>query len=239
VAKNCLHYNGKATRAALRTRIRKGRIMTDIYSPVPSDEGTTATTTPRGKAEVAREEAGHVAERAADSGQHVAEVAKDEASKVATDVKTQARDLYQEAQADLRDQAAKQQERVASGLRSISDELAEMASNSQTSGTATDLVHRAADRTGSIASWLDARDPGSLLDEVRSFARRRPGAFIAIAAGAGVLAGRLTRSIASDAETTGAQGNPEPGVAPRGTSQPRIPAQPQSPVEPQIMGDLP
>jgi hypothetical protein len=176
--------------------------MTDIYSPVPSDEGNLAATKPRGKVEVAREEAGHVSETAADSGQHVADAAKEEASKVATEVKTQAKDLFQEAQADLRDQAAKQQERVASGLHSIGDELEEMASNSQTSGTATELVQRAASRAENIATWLDDRDPGSLLDEVRSFARRRPGAFIAIAAGAGVLAGRLTRSIASEPEPT-------------------------------------
>ncbi|MDQ1582982.1 MAG: hypothetical protein QOF36_1036 [Microbacteriaceae bacterium] len=227
--------------------------MTNTYSPVPSDEGNVEPTKPRGKADVAREQAGHVAETAADSGQRVAGVAKDEASKVATEVKTQAKDLFQEAQADLRDQAAKQQERVAAGLRSISDELEEMASNSQSSGTATDLVQQAAARTGSIASWLDARDPGSLLDEVRSFARRRPGVFIAIAAAAGVLAGRLTRSIASGAEAasgtgTGTEGSPSPSTprytAPRVTSkpipqEPRITVEQRTPVQSQTIGEQP
>ena len=52
------------------------------------------------------------------------------------------------------------------------------------------LVREAAQRTGSLAEWLNARDPGSVLDEVKSFARRRPGAFIAIAAVAGVAVGR-------------------------------------------------
>ena len=37
-----------------------------------------------------------------------------------------------------------------------------------------------------------------LLDDVRRFAARRPGMFLAIAAGVGVVAGRLTRGLAAD-----------------------------------------
>ena len=40
------------------------------------------------------------------------------------------------------------------------------------------------------------RDPESLLNEVKSYARRRPGMFIGIALVAGVVAGRLTRALA-------------------------------------------
>jgi hypothetical protein len=58
-------------------------------------------------------------------------------------------------------------------------------------------VRQAAERSSAIASWLEARDPGSLLTEVKSFARQRPGAFLMLAAGAGVLAGRLSRSLAA------------------------------------------
>jgi hypothetical protein len=42
-----------------------------------------------------------------------------------------------------------------------------------------------------------------VLDEVRSFARQRPGAFLAIALGAGILAGRLARGLAADPDEIG------------------------------------
>ncbi len=46
-------------------------------------------------------------------------------------------------------------------------------------------------------------DPASLLDEAKSFARQRPGAFLLLAAGAGVLAGRLTRGLSAGGNTPG------------------------------------
>ena len=79
-----------------------------------------------------------------------------------------------------------------------------MAKNSEQDGLATDLARQAADRAQQAAGWLADRDPGTLLDEVRSFARRKPGTYLAIALGAGVLAGRLTRGLTapSDDATT-------------------------------------
>ena len=127
------------------------------------------------------------------AGQHVADVTKEEIHKVGSETKKQAKDLYRETQTELADQAAAQQKRVASGIRSLADEIGAMAGTSETRGVATDLAEQAATRASGIADWLDQRDPGSLLSEVKDYARRKPGTFIAIAAVAGVLAGRLTR----------------------------------------------
>ena len=56
-----------------------------------------------------------------------------------------------------------------------------------------------------MASWLENREPGDLLGEVQRFARNKPGTFLLLAAGAGVLAGRLTRGLTAGApETSGA-----------------------------------
>jgi len=159
---------------------------------------TSSTSSGSGKADAAKGEAKEVASSAAGAGQHVASSAKDEASKVASEAKTQAKDLYHQTRGELSDQASSQQKRVASGLRSVSEELDNMAGSSSQSGVATDLVGQAAARLGDVASWLDQRDPGSLLDEVKQFAARRPGAFIGGAAIAGLLAGRLTRGIVSN-----------------------------------------
>ncbi|MDQ0823022.1 ElaB/YqjD/DUF883 family membrane-anchored ribosome-binding protein [Arthrobacter sp. V4I6] len=156
------------------------------------------------KKDAAKDEAAEVTRQAADAAQNVAETAKTEAANVAAEVKTNARDLLHQAKTDLTDQAGTQQQKVAEGLRSFSTELHSMASASDQPGVASDLVRQAAERSSAVASWLDGRDPGSLLTEVKSYARQRPGTFLLLAAGAGVLAGRLSRSLSAGApETTG------------------------------------
>jgi hypothetical protein len=157
----------------------------------------------------AKERAAEVKDTSVAAGAHVAGVAKDELHKVGSETKQQAKDLYRQTQSELSGQAASQQKRVASGIRTLGDELGSMADKSDTQGVASDLAHQAASRAAGVADWLDQRDPGALLDEVKGFARRRPGMFIAIAAVAGVVAGRLTRSViaeAKDNDSTGTTG---------------------------------
>ncbi|UZX01658.1 hypothetical protein F8G81_02730 [Arthrobacter sp. CDRTa11] len=175
--------------------------------------GTPQTGTPQtsgayetsSRKDAVKQEAGDVARTAADSAQSVAQTAKSEAANVASEVKANAKDLLYQARNDLTQQAGTQQQKVADGLRSVSDQLHSMARASDQPGVASDLVRQAAERSSSVASWLEGRDPGSLLDEVKTFARQRPGTFLLLAAGAGVLAGRLTRSLSAGApeSTTG------------------------------------
>ncbi|MBO0901408.1 hypothetical protein J1G42_13575 [Cellulomonas sp. zg-ZUI222] len=143
----------------------------------------------------AKDEASSLAHAAADSGQGLLGEAKSGASDVASEVAGQARDLWSEARTGLTTQASEQQVRAAAGLRALGDELGRMADGSQDGGLATDLVRQAGERTAGVASWLEDREPGDLLGEVTDFARRRPGLFLALAAGAGVLAGRVTRGL--------------------------------------------
>jgi hypothetical protein len=182
--------------------------------------------------DAAKSEARDVGREGAAAGQHVAGVAKTEAKEVAHEAKAQAQNLVGQLGDDLRSQAGQQQQRVAGGLRSISDELHSMAANSSENGTATHLVQQAAQRAGDAAGWLDNRDPGSLLDEVRSFARQRPGVFLAVAAGAGLLAGRLTRGLASDdgaAQATRRTVPPQPAMPPSAGNPGPYTATPPSP----------
>ncbi|GGJ27824.1 hypothetical protein [Paenarthrobacter histidinolovorans] len=152
-----------------------------------------------GKVDAAKEEAAGVAGAVSDAAGGVVDTAKSEAGHVAREVKVNARQLLHQTKGELSDQAQVQQQRVAEGLRSISDELHTMANASQDGGVATDLVQQAAQRSSAVAQWLEGRDPGSLLDEVKGFARRKPGTFLLLAAGAGVLAGRLGRGMADNA----------------------------------------
>jgi hypothetical protein len=145
--------------------------------------------------DVAKHEARHVADDAKQGTAQVAETAKQEAREVASDAKRQAKDVYRQVRGEVSDQASTQQQRAASGLHSIAGELDQMASGSQANGVAADLAQQAAQRARAFATWLEAREPGDLAEELRSFARRRPGAFIAGAAAVGLLAGRMTRGL--------------------------------------------
>lgn len=149
-----------------------------------------------------KDEAASVAGHAAGEAKNVAHTAKAEAANVASEVKTNARDLLHQAKADLTDQAGTQQQKAAEGIRTISSQLHTMADASDQPGVAADLIRQAAERSQSVASWLENRDPGSLLEEVKSFARQRPGTFLLAAAGAGILAGRLGRSLQAGAPDT-------------------------------------
>jgi hypothetical protein len=191
----------------------------DVYAGTADTTSLSGAPGASSKKEAAKEEASNVAGQTADAAQNVAGTAKAEAANVASEVKTNAQDLLYQAKADLTSQAGAQQQKAAEGIRAISSQLRSMADAPDQQGVASDLVRQAAERSESVASWLDNRDPGSLLDEVKTFARQRPGTFLLLAAGAGVLAGRLGRSLQAG--------------APASTSAPRT-ALPPQPVQPPI-----
>jgi hypothetical protein len=190
-------------------------------NPAPASPAGSLGGSPS-KTEAVKGEASQVASQATGAAKDVAQTAKAEASNVAAEVKTNARDLLHQAKSDLTSQAGTQQQKVAEGIRSISSELRSMADASDQPGVASDLVRQAADRSQSVASWLDGRDPGSLLTEVKSFARQRPGTFLLLAAGAGILAGRLSRGLAAGApEIQGRPSDPTTTPARRSATVPQ------------------
>ena len=180
--------------------------MTDENPPfaAPETRGNAENT-----ASTVKDQASQVSRQVADSATNVAGTAKEEIGKVAGESRKQAKALYDETRTQLTEQAGVQQQRVAAGLRDIGGELSKMADSSNEPGVASDVVSQVAARTTAAASWLDDRDPGSLLQEVRNFARRKPGTFIAVAAVAGLVAGRVVRSLASEAHDEKADAAPE------------------------------
>jgi len=144
-------------------------------------------------ADMAKDQASQVSQSARASGKQVASTVADEASNVAAETRRQTKQLGQEVSHQAQQQAALQKDKAASGLYSLGEELRSMARQGGQSGPATDLAHQAADKVTDLAGWLEQRDPGSLLEEVRTYARRKPGTFLIGAAAAGIVAGRLTR----------------------------------------------
>lgn len=122
--------------------------------------------------------------------------AKDKAGEVAGEVGTQARNLVGDLRTQLRDQSYTQRDRLAGSLRQVGDDLDKMA-QSTGSGFAADVTSQLATRARDASTFLSEHDPGDLLENVRQFARRRPGMFLLVAAAAGIVTGRLTRAMAS------------------------------------------
>ncbi|TYL50261.1 hypothetical protein [Agromyces mariniharenae] len=179
--------------------------MTNSYPSNTPGGVPAADTTPEQSGDL-RDDVSTLASDAGDAGRHVVDVAKDETRSVASETKHQARRFLGQVGDELSTQAATQQTRLAGGLRSAGSEFSEMANASTSSGYASELVRGAGERADSVARWLEQRDPRSVLEEVKGFARRRPGVFIAIAIGAGVLAGRVTRAIMSPPDEEGSAG---------------------------------
>ena len=144
-----------------------------------------------------KEKAADTAQAAKEGGAQVAGTAADKAKDVAAETKRQARDLLGEARGQMHQQATEQHRNLVSNLRSVGEELRSMTERSERNGIASALASQAGDRVRGAADWLDKRQPGDLLEEIRSFARRRPGVFLLGTALAGVAAGRLTRGAAA------------------------------------------
>lgn len=190
---------------------------------------------PSGTVETAKQELGDVKDTVTQEAGSVMDTAKSEATAVAHEAKSQVKDLYAQSRSELKEQASIQQDRVAEGLRSVGDELRSMVDNSESGGVGADLVRQTSTKVSSVAEWLGDRDPGSLLNEVKSYARRKPGVFIAVAALAGLAAGRLTRALsenAADEHSSGPSASAGSGAARRATASPTVPAAPPAPTSP-------
>ena len=174
--------------------------MTDNYplASTPPQRGEPlppASAEEQGTADVVKDQATDLSHSSIQTGKHVADVAREQASGVAVEAGRQGRDLLHQAQGQLEEQAAQGQQRLANQLLSLSDELRSMADASGQGGMAASLASQAASRVRHAGQWLDDRKPSQVADEMQSFARRRPAVFLALAVGAGLVAGLLTRGL--------------------------------------------
>lgn len=179
--------------------------MTDNHLPgsTPPQRGETLAED-QGTAQIVKDQASGLGHSSAETGKHVADVTREQASGVAAEAGRQGRDLLRQVQDQLGAQAGHGQQRVAKQLLSLGDELHSMADNAGHGGPAADLAQQAATRIRDAGQWLDARKPGQVVNEMQSFVRRRPAVFLVLAAGAGLVAGRITRGLkdATDGSST-------------------------------------
>ncbi|MDI5975681.1 hypothetical protein [Amycolatopsis magusensis] len=193
----------------------------------------------RSKPAVAKEEAAELGSTAAERGGEVAHTAAEEAKHVAAHAQREGQDLLRESREHLVAQAREGQQKAARGLHDLADQLGRMSEKAEVSGTASDVTRQVAERAHSVAGWLESREPGDLLGEVRDFARRKPGVFLAGAVVAGAVVGRLTRGVVAgkQEQTADSGGAPAPSAPPR-PSAPPVAATPP-PVAPTTTGTVP
>lgn len=187
----------------------------------------------------AQEKAQQTASTAADEGKKVAGTAKEEAQNVATEAKFQARSLLDDATTQVSEQSRTQRDRLVGTLHSVSQDLDKMASQADGSSVAADLVRQVSQRTRSIGDQLDGREPTELLDDLRQFARRRPGTFLLGALAAGVVAGRVARGAKAAKDGTNATTSFAPVQPATGVGTPAydvVEPAPVSPVPPPVSG---
>lgn len=187
-----------------------------------SDTGSDSSGV-KAKAEDAKATAQDAASSAADHGADVASTAKDEAAQVAAEAKDKATDLLADARAQLDEQGRSQLQTLAAKLGDLGKELDGLVDGTPQSGAVTDLARQLSQRTNALSQRLQDREPADVLEDVRTFARNRPGVFIGGALVAGVVAGRLARGAKkaqSSDSSTSATGTGTATVTPQFSATP-------------------
>jgi hypothetical protein len=172
-----------------------GGAPTPTGGPAARDSGGAAKQATESGKEAAKEVGGTARHAASD----VAETAKSEARYVAVEAREHARSVATEMSEDLQMRAEEQAHRVAERLRIASGQLGALAEGrAEDAGVAGDYARDAAHRLGSVADRIDSRGIDGMADDLRDFARRRPGLFLLGAAAAGFAVGRIARSARED-----------------------------------------
>jgi hypothetical protein len=153
------------------------------------------TTRPGGRPnEGAGERARSAAHDAGDQARGVADRGKEQAGRMAHEVTSQTSHLVDEAGRRARDRAGGQVHHLAGVLGEMGDDLERMADEARSETPLRSLARDGATAMHSMSRRLEDDGFDGVLDDVRGFARRRPGLFVAGAFGLGLIGGRLIRN---------------------------------------------
>ncbi|MFD3543945.1 hypothetical protein ACFWUQ_31200 [Streptomyces sp. NPDC058662] len=182
--------------------------MSDFQDASRQDESRT-TAVAHTVQDKAGESASLVGAKAADVGG----TAKEQAAHVVGEATAQARDLMGELRSQLTGQAESQTQRLAENVRRLSQELRELGENGKPDSTMADMARQIADGGQQMAAHVEKRGPEGLVSDLQSFARRRPGVFLAGAALAGFVVARAGKSVSAAASSETADGGGAAGPA--------------------------
>ncbi|QGG95077.1 hypothetical protein [Actinomarinicola tropica] len=123
----------------------------------------------------------------------VAHEARDQVAHVAHEAQEGMRDVVDEARHVVHDEADRQTHSVAESMHRLAGDLRAMADRSESDGVASDYVGRIGRTLDDVAQRLDDDGVDGALDEMRRFARRHPGMFLAGSAFGGFALARVMR----------------------------------------------
>jgi len=147
------------------------------------------------------------ASEAASGAKDVAGEAAAQAKQVAFQAKEHVTQLVHQTREELVSQAGSKSEQAAGSLRTLSGQISALAEGRPgEAGPLAGYLSEAQTKVNSFARRLEQGGPQGLMDDVTSFARRRPGAFLLGAIGAGFVAGRLVRSGAMSSQQSSGGG---------------------------------
>lgn len=145
---------------------------------------------------------------------------------------TQARDFVGQVQVQVRDQANAQTQRASAGLKDVSRQLRGLAEGQpRGGGFAESGARQVAEKIEELANRLDERGLEGTVDDVRRFARQRPGLFLLGATASGFLVARLGRGLKAaqeDGEDTSSIATPAQPI------QPELPTTARAALEPTV-----
>jgi uncharacterized protein YjbJ (UPF0337 family) len=159
-------------------------------------------------ASTAGDAAGAVAHVAREDARALAGSVREQAGELTDQLSTQGRSLVEDARTQLRTQAAAGTGRMAGTFRELGEQAQALAEGRPEQATSlTDYVWRAADgfygvadRLHAVAEDVETRGFSGVLDDLQTFARRRPGAFLLGAAAVGFGVGRFVKAQREDAD---------------------------------------
>ncbi|MFE9933646.1 hypothetical protein [Streptomyces sp. NPDC005533] len=166
----------------------------------PDVSGTAAA------AQTVQDKSAEGASLVGDKAAEVGGTAKEQAAKVVGEATAQAHDLVGELRTQLTGQAEAQTQRLAENVRRLSDELRELGENGKPESTMAGVARQIADSGRQVADHVENRGPDGLVTDLQSFARRRPGVFLAGAALAGFAVARASKGVSAAAPTPGPDG---------------------------------
>lgn len=156
--------------------------------------------------QTAKQDASEVAGTAKQGATEVAQETMQQAKVVSGVAMDHARSLMGETTTQLRGHADDQAQRAASGLDQVATKVqALLSGRPEEAGELRDYAEELGDRAQQLAERLRSGGIDGIVSDASRFARRRPGLFLAGAATAGFLVGRLVKAQRSDGSGNGRQ----------------------------------
>ena len=180
-----------------------------------SDQGTATSSRNSGKgtaggtASTAADQAKAVSGTAADQAKQVTSEARAQMASLSSQAKDHASSVMSSTSDELQQQMGDRLGRASSMARERAGQLQALAEGRvDEAGPLKDWAGEASERLRRLADRADELGPRGVIDELSSFARRRPAAFLAGAGLAGIVVGRLARAGKEVSGSNGSESGP-------------------------------